>query len=92
MGFAKMKAHARRDVLRGGPAVLGLALLVHGCQSLATHMTPEERLYRAKCSSCHRPVERATRSPEEWQALLREHGPKLSEAERAALLTYLMGR
>lgn len=84
-----MKVCGGTSVLYLGAAAVGLIFLVHGCQTMATSMSRDERLYRAKCSSCHQPVAPETRTPDRWHELLQHHGPKLTEAERAAILRYL---
>lgn len=49
------------------------------------------RLYRAKCSSCHRAYDRASRSREAWRAVLARMAPKahLSPAEEDVLRGWL---
>jgi len=89
MRFSEIKARAGKVVLRPGVIVIGCAVLVFGCQTMVTHMSEEQRLYRAKCSSCHQPVDPGTRTPDQWHARLAHHGPKLTDAERAAILRYL---
>jgi hypothetical protein len=45
------------------------------------------RLYRARCSSCHRPYEPVSRTREQWRTALARMAPKahLSRAERETL-------
>jgi cytochrome c2 len=49
------------------------------------------RLYRAKCSACHRAYEPATRTGAEWSEILDAMAPRahLRDGERALLLDYL---
>jgi cytochrome c5 len=72
-----------------GAMAVGLLVLAYGCQTMARPMGEGERLYRAKCSSCHQPVDPRTRTADQWRALLEHHGPKLTETERAAILDHL---
>jgi mono/diheme cytochrome c family protein len=84
-----MKVWGGKGVLRSGAMVVGLVVLVHGCQTLVTPMTEGEQLYRAKCSACHQPVDPGTRDANQWQAVLEHHGPRLTERERSTILTHL---
>jgi mono/diheme cytochrome c family protein len=49
------------------------------------------RLYRAKCSSCHRPYEPGSRTASEWMAALDKMAPRarLAPEQRAALGEWL---
>ncbi len=50
-----------------------------------------ERLYRSKCSACHRAYPPASRDRAAWAEVLSKMAPraKLSDAERARVLEYL---
>lgn len=50
-----------------------------------------ERLYRQRCSSCHRPYEPSTRTRAQWDAALARMAPRahLSPGEEAALRRWL---
>jgi hypothetical protein len=74
----------------------GTALLVlaAACSSAPSHpLSQEERLYRAKCTSCHRMYEPGERK--DWPAVIdrmqAERKTHLSEEERAQILLYLQG-
>jgi len=84
-----MRKNIGKTILRFGTALVGLIVWTSGCQMTGTPMGEGERLYRAKCSSCHQPVDPETRTANQWRARLGHHGPKLTDAERATMLTYL---
>jgi len=84
-----MKRYVRKSVLLPCAAIV---VVVYGCQTVTTHMGEGERLYLSKCTSCHRPVAPESRTPDQWSALLENHGPKLKQAERSAILSHLAGR
>jgi hypothetical protein len=74
--------------------VIVLLLLALACSSAPSRpLSEEERLYRAKCTSCHRAYEPWDRS--DWPAVLdkMEAGKKthLTPEERAQILTFLQG-
>jgi mono/diheme cytochrome c family protein len=50
-----------------------------------------ERLYRAKCSSCHRPYEPGSRTVSQWMAALDKMAPRarLTPEQRASLGDWL---
>ena len=56
-------------------------------------MTAEERLYRNKCTSCHRAYEPADRKdwPRVVDKMQAEKKTRLTEEERAQILQYLQG-
>ena len=71
-----------------------LPLLALACSSAPSHpLSQEERLYRAKCTSCHRIYEPGER--QDWPAVLdrmqAERKTRLTEEERAQILQFLAG-
>jgi mono/diheme cytochrome c family protein len=58
-------------------------------------MSDGERLYRAKCTSCHRVYEPAEQTPSQWAATLDKMQAlkkvTLTPEERAQILQYLAG-
>ena len=71
-----------------------LLLLAAACSSAPSHpLSQEERLYRAKCTSCHRMYEPAERK--DWPAVIdkmqAERKTRLTEEERAQILQFLQG-
>ncbi len=76
-----------------------LAAAVLAASALACAVAPAaeagpaggERLYRSKCSACHRAYPPSSRDRERWAAMLSRMAPraKLSEQERALVLEYL---
>jgi hypothetical protein len=71
-----------------------LLLMLAACTSAPSRpLSGEERLYRAKCTSCHRAYEPGERK--DWPAVLdrmqAEKKTHLSEEERAQILVFLQG-
>ena len=71
-----------------------LLLLAVACSSAPSHpMSQEERLYRSKCTSCHRAYEPVERR--DWPSVIdrmqAEKKTRLSEDERAQILVFLQG-
>jgi hypothetical protein len=77
--------------VRAAGAIL---LLAAACSSSPSRpLSEEERLYRAKCTSCHRAYAPGERK--DWPAVLdkmqAEKKTHLTEEERAQILTFLQG-
>jgi len=75
-------------------ARLVLLLLAFACSSAPSRpLSGEERLYRAKCTSCHRAYEPWDR--DDWPAVIdkmqADKKTHLSPEERAQILTFLQG-
>jgi len=73
-----------------------LVVLAAACSSAPSRpMSGGERLYRAKCTSCHRVYEPHEQSPQQWAATLdkmeAEKKVRLSPDDRAEILGYLGG-
>lgn len=69
-------------------------ILAAGCgqkSGTGEEMTGEERLFRAKCRSCHTLPERASRTMEGWKGVLEKHEDRmeLTDEERRALIRHL---
>ena len=79
-----------------GLRAAGLALLA-ACSTGAPRgpMSDGERLYRAKCTSCHRVYEPGEQTPAQWGATLDKmvalKKVTLTPEERAQILQYLAG-
>jgi hypothetical protein len=78
-------------VKRGAAALL---LAVAACSSAPSRpLSPEERVYRAKCTSCHRAYEPGERN--DWPVVLdrmnAEKKTHLSADEREQILVFLQG-
>ena len=76
---------------RGAAALL---LAVAACSSAPSRpLSPEERVYRAKCTSCHRAYEPGERN--DWPVVLdrmnAEKKTHLSADEREQILVFLQG-
>lgn len=74
-------------------AVLTLALAAACSSAPSRPMTEGERLYRAKCTSCHKIYQPSDRSNwpavlDKMEALKKVH---LNPEDRAEILTYLQG-
>lgn len=73
---------------------LALLAAVAACSSAPSRpMSAEERLYRAKCTSCHRVYEPGERQdwPRVVDKMQAEKKTHLNEDERAQILAYLQG-
>ena len=73
-----------------------VVLAALACSSAPSRpMTEGERLYRAKCTSCHRAYEPAQRTPAQWSGVLdkmeAEKKVHLTAEDRAEILGYLGG-
>ncbi len=73
---------------------LALAVAAAACSSAPSRpMSAEERLYRAKCTSCHRAFDPGARK--DWPAAIdkmqAEKKTHLTADERAQILQYLQG-
>ena len=73
---------------------LALLVLAAACSSAPSRpLSEEERLYRAKCTSCHRAYQPGARK--DWPAVLdkmqAEKKTRLSPEERAQILQFLQG-
>jgi hypothetical protein len=79
-------------ILCFGTTLIASIAGIGGCQMTGAPMGEGERLYRAKCTSCHQPVDPGTRTADQWRMRLDNHGPKLMDAERATMLRYLAQR
>ena len=67
-----------------------LIMLVYGCQNMAVQMSNGEKLYRAKCSSCHRVIEPVEHGEEEWRQYVDKYGKKMTDEEKRIVLGYLV--
>jgi hypothetical protein len=75
-------------------AVAILLLMAAACTSAPSHpLSEEERLYRAKCTSCHRAYEPGERKdwPQVLDRMQAEKKTHLNEEERAQILVFLQG-
>ena len=64
-----------------------------GCESggqlHSNRMSPGEKLYRARCASCHRLIGPKSHTNDEWVGYVEQYGKKLSVEEKALMLAYL---
>ncbi len=81
----------QEKLLRWLFAAVGLCTLVYGCHNMAAKMTYGERLYRAKCSSCHNIIAPSQFDQVTWQLYIDKYGEKLTNQEKETLLQYLAG-
>ena len=66
------------------------ALCTSGCESAKyANMTPGEKLYNRKCSSCHRLKSPVEYSDEEWIEYVHEYGRRTSETKKQLIIDYL---
>jgi cytochrome c553 len=71
-----------------------LLLLAAACSSAPSHpLSQEERLYRSKCTSCHRAYEPGERKdwPKVIDKMEAERKTRLTDEERAQILVFLQG-
>ena len=71
-----------------------LLLLAAACSSAPSHpLSQEERLYRSKCTSCHRAYEPGERKdwPQVIDKMQAERKTRLTEEQRAQILAFLQG-
>jgi len=72
-------------------AAITLSTSIHGCQSLAIQMSDGEKLYRAKCSSCHNIIAPSLHDEETWHKYVEEYGKRMTIKEKQLVLQYLFG-
>jgi cytochrome c5 len=72
-------------------AVAAAALACAGAPAAEAGPAGAERLYRSRCSSCHRAYAPSSRDRATWAALLGKMAPraKLTDAERGQIEAYL---
>lgn len=80
----------KKPAARHVAAVMVLALtLFYGCVSVTRDISDGERLYRAKCSSCHRLIGPEEHEASAWPHYVNDHGPGLTGAEKRRILDFL---
>ncbi|MHC4478057.1 MAG: c-type cytochrome [Planctomycetota bacterium] len=62
---------------------------LYGCADMAAQMSPAERLYRAKCSSCHNVIMPGAHAEQSWRAHIDHYGRHLTEEQRQTILQYV---
>jgi hypothetical protein len=72
--------------------VIGTCLVVlAGCFGLGVQMGEGQRLYHAKCSSCHNLVEPERFDYQQWRSYVDKYGDELSAEQKQVMLDYLAG-
>ena len=66
-------------------------MLVYGCQNMAVQMSGGEKLYRAKCSSCHSVISPGDHDEENWRMYVGKYGKKMTEEEKRIVIEFLTG-
>jgi hypothetical protein len=74
--------------LRGA---VGALLLLYGCHNMVREMSYGERMYRAKCSSCHNVIAAEDHDPEKWRLYVERYGQEMTDEEKRTVLHYLTG-
>ena len=69
--------------------VIGLIILVDGCNDMVAEMSDGEMLYRSKCSSCHNIIAPGRYDEEKWRLHMDEYGQKMTDEEKRTVLQYL---
>jgi len=74
-------------------ALLAIASLLACSSAPSRPLSPEERLYRAKCTSCHRAYSPGERNdwPRVIDKMQAEKKTRLTDEERAQILQFLQG-
>ena len=72
-------------------AAITLFTSIRGCQSMAIQMSSGEKLYRAKCSSCHNIIGPDRHDEETWRKYVNDYGEKMTIEEKQLVLRYLAG-
>jgi hypothetical protein len=72
-------------------SVIAILVFVHGCVSLTAELSEGERLYRAKCSSCHRLIGPEEHDAPAWRHYVDEYGQGLTGNEKQRILYFLTG-
>ncbi|MHC4642275.1 MAG: c-type cytochrome [Planctomycetota bacterium] len=70
--------------------IAGPFMLVYGCQNMAVQMSGGEKLYRAKCSSCHSVIAPGNHDEEQWCLYVDKYGKKMTDEEKRIVLEYLV--
>ena len=68
-----------------------ITALIHGCSNLVIEMGEGQKLYRAKCSSCHNLIEPDSHDIQTWRLYVDKYGKKMTEQEKRSVLDYLSG-
>ncbi len=69
--------------------LVGLFMLVYGCHDIAREMSDGEKLYLAKCSSCHNIIAPSRYDKEKWRLHIDKYGEKMTAEEKRRVLQYL---
>lgn len=70
---------------------VGLFMLVYGCHNMAKEMSDGQKLYQAKCSSCHNLIAPERHDKEKWQLYIDKYGQEMTTGEKRVVLQYLVG-
>ncbi|UCG57177.1 MAG: hypothetical protein JSU70_20210 [Phycisphaerales bacterium] len=81
----------KKNILISLLLVTGLFLFVNSCGQMMTDMTDAERLYRAKCSSCHAIIEPNRHDEETWRLYVDRYGKKMTDEQKQTVLQHLTG-
>lgn len=72
--------------------VIGICwVLLGGCFGLGVQMSEGQRLYHAKCSSCHNLVEPERFDYQQWRSYIDKYGDELMAEQKRVILDYLAG-
>ena len=78
-----------RKLLLWWLGAIGLLAFIYGCRTISREMSPDEMLYRAKCSSCHNVIAASRYDREEWRLYIDKYGKKMTDDEKRMVLEYL---
>lgn len=72
--------------------VIGMCwVILGGCFGPGLQMSEGQRLYHAKCSSCHNLVEPERFDYQQWRSYIDKYGDELIADEKRVILDYLAG-
>lgn len=72
-----------------------LIVILIGCHAKSWQsMTPDEKLYRSKCSACHALPDPGAKTDAQWGPFIEEHGGrlKLSAGETEQIIRYFQDK
>ena len=67
--------------------ILG-SIFLNACNEQMQNISPEEKLYRSKCSSCHSTLIPSEYDYSTWNEYIEKYGKKLTKEEKLLLRQY----
>jgi hypothetical protein len=69
--------------------VVFISTFIYGCHSLTVKLNEGERLYKAKCSSCHNIIAPSRHNMQSWRFYVDKYGKNMTDIEKMIVLKYL---